>query len=366
MAADAVDITFSGQINRAVQFLSDGEGTGFQFVDNDASGTRWRIRGSQELGGGFGGGITAGVYGEWQSSSSPASGATVKGGQNTNPGFTNRQANIWFSNNWGKVTLGQQSGAGDGGAEADLSGAWIVSSGARTTYGGGVAWRGNNGNLIGVTTGGAATTFLPGNTPAGVNVLTMASTYSQNDALSRYDVLRYDSPSLGPVTLAASVGADEQWEAAARANGSLFGGDYSAALFYADANNSRGFKNMGGSASYLFGFGLNITAMYTYRDGDDNPSSGVNNGFAIGNSNTYYGKIGYRWGNHAVAVDASTSEDATEGFTTKSYSAGYVYNLPKPNIELYAGGILHKLDTPSGVGSAQDIIVVTTGSRIRF
>jgi predicted porin len=183
----------------------------------------------------------------------------------------------------------------------------------------------------------------------------MADTYSQNDALSRYDVLRYDSPSLGPLTLAASVGADEQWEGAARASGSLFGGDYSGALFYANAENNRGFKNMGGSFSYLFGFGLNLTAAYTYRDGED-----------VSNANTYYGKIGYRWGNNAVAVDASSSEDAIDGFTTTSYSAGYVYNLPKPNIELYAGAILHSLDTPAGQASAQDIIVVTTGSRIKF
>ena len=366
MAADAVDITFSGQVNRAIQFLSDGEGTGFQFVDNDASGTRWRFRGSQELGGGFGGGITAGVLGEWQSSNNPSSGASIKDDNRDDPGFSSRQANIWFSNNWGKITAGQTDGAGNGGAEADLSGAWIVSGVARTTYGGGVAWRGDQGDVYGVNANGDAASFQRGLTPAGFEVLTMSDTYSENDALSRYDVLRYDSPALGPVTLAASVGADEQWEAAARASGSLFGGDYSAALFYADANNARAFKNMGGSLSYLFGFGLSLTAAYTHRDGDDNPSSGVNDGFAVGNANTYYGKIGYRWGNHALAVDASASEDATEGFTTISYSAGYVYSLPKPNLELYAGGILHTLDTPSGVSSAQDIIVVTTGSRIRF
>lgn len=338
MAAQAIDITFSGQVNRAVQWLSDGEGTAFQFVGNDASGTRFRFRGSEELGNG----ITAGLYGEWQSTSNPASGVTVKGNDTSNRGFSNRQANIWFSNNWGKITLGQTNSASDGGTEANLSGAWITSNVARTTYGGGVAWRTSNGGRIGATT------------PGGAGGLTVADTYAQGDG-NRQDVLRYDSPSLGPLTLAANVGNDEQWEAAARVGGSLFGGDYSGAVFYADRENASNVKNMGGSLSYLFGFGLSISGAYAYGDVEDGE-----------NTNMYFGQVGYRWGNNAINVDASSSEDATPGFTMTSYSVGYQYNLPKPRMELYAGGILHKLDTPGGVGSTQDIIVLTTGTRIRF
>ena len=191
MAADAVDITMSGQINRAIQFLSDGEGTGFQFVDNSASGNRFRIRGSQELGTGFGGGITAGVYGEWQANNNPSTTATVKGdgsqtGSRGDTGFRTRQANIWFSNNWGKVTLGQTSGAGDGGAEADLSGAWIVSGVARTTYGGGVTWRGNNGQVV--TEGGLL--FEPGTAPRIRSRLRSASTRT----ISRFCTVRRTLP----------------------------------------------------------------------------------------------------------------------------------------------------------------------------
>lgn len=44
-----VRVTLNGQINQAARFVSDGEDKGVQFVDNDASSTRFRILGAAKL-----------------------------------------------------------------------------------------------------------------------------------------------------------------------------------------------------------------------------------------------------------------------------------------------------------------------------
>jgi predicted porin len=350
---EAGEVEFSGQVNRAIVYMGDGEGTGVQFVDNDTSGTRFRVRGSQDIGRG----IKAGFYGEWQSSNNPSDDATVKGNNSENPGFRSRQANVWFSGKWGEVTLGQTDGAGNKATEVDLSGTRTVAKTPRSDFGGGVAWRTSGGGCI-AKNGTTLEPDCPGiQSSGGGDLLTHGRTTDNFDALSRYDVLRYDSPAFGPLALAASVGADEQWEAAARISTALMGGDLSGALFFADATNARGFKNYGGSASYLFGNGLNLTASYSRQDFDAGGKSTATN---------WWTKVGYRWGNNAVSIDYGQTEDFVDDYTDSGVRFGYNYQLPKPKIDLYAGAQWSQLDTPGGVSSVQNIWTVMSGSRIKF
>ena len=118
-AAQAVKYKLSGQVNRAVVFMDDGVDSDVRHMDNTASGTRFRLRGSEDLGSG----MKAGFYWELQTQSNPSGGqgtnAQSDGNQNTN---NLRQANVWFSGNWGKLTIGQTDGAANGGSESDLSG----------------------------------------------------------------------------------------------------------------------------------------------------------------------------------------------------------------------------------------------------
>ena len=175
MAAHAVKYKLSGQINRAAVYADDGTNSDIQFVDNTSSGTRWRLTGSEDLGGGS----KVGFNWEWQNSQNP-SGAPI-GSADFGEGETMRKAEVWFSGGWGKVSLGQGDGAGNGTTEVDLSDTWNVTYYGRTSFGGSIAWRTSAGGTIG---GG----------------LTHGSTFNEFDAFSRYDRIRYDTPSLGPGT----------------------------------------------------------------------------------------------------------------------------------------------------------------------
>ncbi len=53
MTAQAVKYELSGQINRAIVYNDDGNQTDVQFVDNINSGTRWRMKGSEDIGNGM-------------------------------------------------------------------------------------------------------------------------------------------------------------------------------------------------------------------------------------------------------------------------------------------------------------------------
>ena len=69
MAAQAVKYKLSGQVNRAIVFQDDGTDSQIRNVDSISSGTRFRLRGSEDLGNG----TQVGFYWEMQTSSNPSS-----------------------------------------------------------------------------------------------------------------------------------------------------------------------------------------------------------------------------------------------------------------------------------------------------
>jgi hypothetical protein len=117
-------------------------------------------------------------------------------------------------------------------------------------------------------------------------------------------------------------------------------------------------ETMGGSISWLHTSGFNITAAYTQSDIAVAPSREAKH---------FYGKVGYKFGQHAIALGYFQGEDqAAAGDEATAYTVGYVWN-PIRWAEVYANYILYQLDhTRAGVGSANDITVFTVGSRIRF
>ena len=342
MAAQAVKYKLSGQVNRAIVFQDDGHQSDVRHVDNIASGTRIRLKGSEDLGNG----MKVGFYWELQTSSNPAFAARPD--QNSDGvGNTNniRQANVWFSGNWGKLTIGQGDGAANGATEADLSGTAI--SGAyhgRTSFTGGMRWRTGMGGTI--ACGGAAT-------------CTGGATYNEFDSFSRYDGIRYDSPALGPVVISASVGNDSKWEVVGRVNTSLGGGQLSGAVFYGEASGALNVDNrFGGSLSYLFSQGTNITVAYS----ENEPQAA-----GAADAETWSAKLGHKWGPHAVSVGYGESDDtAAAGFEDTGWNIGYVHSLKKANTQLYASFIHQELDTPAGTAGVEDFNVFVVGARVKF
>jgi predicted porin len=351
--AHAVKYKLSGQINRAMTVMDDGSNSDVQFIDNNSSGTRWRMKGSEEIGNGN----KVGFNWEWQAQSNKAGGPI--GSPDTGFAQDLRKAEVWFSGGWGKFSFGQGDGAGNGTTETDLSDTWNVAYSGRTSFGGAVAWRTSAGGTL-----PGATTTAPATNAAGAVVattstaaLTHGDTFSAWDAFSRYDRIRYDSPALGPVTLSVSAGAVDKYEGAARWSQGLGGGQISAGLFYGKWNGG-GVKNRyGGSIAYLFSFGTNISVNY-----------GHNEPTAAGSSkaDTWYFKVGQKWGNNAVSVGYGESKDVVAGFKDKGFNIGFNHNIPKAKVDLYAGYHFNQLDTPTTVASVDDIQAFVIGTKLKF
>ena len=121
MAAHAVKYKLSGQINRAAVYANDGDRSDIRFIDNQSSGTRWRLTGSEDIGGGS----KVGFNWEWQNSQN--SGGAAIGSADFGESETMRKAEVWFSGGWGKLSLGQGDGAGNGTTEVDVSDTWKLS-----------------------------------------------------------------------------------------------------------------------------------------------------------------------------------------------------------------------------------------------
>ena len=171
MAAHAVEGSVSGHVNRAIISVDGGANDGdLQHVDSNASETRFRFTGSEDLGNG----TTAGVQLELGRPSE----------------WRTRHANVYLSGGFGKLTIGQASTAADNMAHARL---------------GGPSWL------------GGVTNWCSYHSDSG------GPACASNDG-GRSDVLRYDTPAIGPASVAVSAGNNESWEIQAKVAGSMGGG----------------------------------------------------------------------------------------------------------------------------------------------
>jgi predicted porin len=332
MAAHAVKYKLSGQVNRAIQWRDDGQATGTQFVDNGASGTRWRMTGSEDIGNG----MKVGFNWEWQNSSNGSGSGSVKGAAGGD-GQAMRKAEVWFSGRWGKLSVGQGDGAGNGTTEMDLTSTWnAAATVTRSSFTGGLAWRTSGGGSLAQTQGDTGEYF---------------------DAFSRYDRVRYDTPALGPVTISGSVGDDSKWEIAARASSGIAGGQLSAGLWYGASTALK--SGVGGSAAYLFSQGTSI--MFSASSVERKVPAGV----SVDDPLSYYVKVGHNWGNNSVSVGYGETKDAVPGFKDSGFNVGFNHNIPKAKVDVYASAGMNSLDAPAGV-SAEDMTFFVVGSRLAF
>ena len=178
MAAQAVEFSVSGHVNRAILSVDTGgdDDDDLEHVDSNASQSRVRFTGSEELDNG----MTAGVNLEMGILSTGATSGT-----------TTRHAAAYLGTPGGKLTLGHTSVATDGMAHARL---------------GGPSWLGGVTNWC---------SFYDKNAAGGDAVACPS-----NDG-GRTDVLRYDTPSLGPATLSFSAGDNDYWDAMLKIAGSF-------------------------------------------------------------------------------------------------------------------------------------------------
>ena len=333
MAAQAVSMNMSGQVNRAIAFADDGEGSDVHFVDNTASNTRFRMTGSEDMGNG----ITAGFKIELSSQSNSSFSIASKAANGGTVGATGgRVQELFFSGNFGKITFGQGPTASDGMADADLSNTWL-SDQAAMSIGGSIAFRQANGT-------------------ASAN--TAASAYTYYDGNGRRNRLRYDLPSMGPLALSISHDQDEAWGAKAYVYTSLAGGDLSAALGYASTDDTTGRQRFGGSMSFLASNGTSLGLAWQEHDRNNNGRT----------SEHVRIKLGHRWGNNAISASyGEVTDHLAAGSEAQKIGVGFVHSIPKPKVELYAGYANMSLDDDgTTTTSFQDIDVFHVGSRVKF
>ena len=338
--ASAVEAKLSGQVNRALVWADDGTNDEVFHVDNEASSTRIRVTGEQEvdaLG-------TVGIKGEWQFESNSSNDIKFNelGGFTSTNNFTERHMDLYFKTAVGKFSMGQGDMASNGSAEVDLSGTGII-------------------NYSSVADMAAGIDFLDPAIATPTSIATVGGTRSNFDGFSRDDRFRYDTTYLGPLTVSASARQRDEYDVAVRYAAELGGlGKVAAAAAYALGKSKRyggvGYDQFSSSASFLHGSGFNVTVTYSMRDfdasGRDDPE-------------TIFIKLGLKGEKHAFAVHWSTSDDvAINGDEAENIGVGYVFNIVK-GVELYAGANIYELDR-DGTSSIDDVTAVMTGARVKF
>jgi predicted porin len=326
-SANAFEFTLSGQVNRLIMNVDNGEESGVVNADNSVSGTRVRVKGNGDIGND----LTAGLYYEYQLQSNPSTkitaddldsdgvGGDVGGGDD----FSNRNANVWVQGNFGRVTLGQGSGAADGSTEADLSGTTVIQ------------YPTSNGDLL-------------GSMEYGDSGVTVDDARSAFDGLGRNDNLRYDA-AVGDFSFAGSYGNGDKKELAARYK--LENLEVRVA-WWDEASSGDGDRGAAISATWIAENGINLTGEYSGTDASDGETDDPTN---------IYAKLGYKTGKSAYGIDWSETQDLAEG-DGSSVSVAWVYQAMK-GIEVYAS---YRVESIDNVDDDDDIDALIGGARVKF
>ncbi|HEY5738190.1 MAG TPA: porin [Gammaproteobacteria bacterium] len=319
----AVDFTISGQLNRLIMSVDNGVEDGIVHADNSASGTRLRFEGMGETDGG----TEVGLYYETQLQSNPSDKVSVDSldgdgsGGNVGEGdyFSTRFATVWFKGDFGKLTIGQGSGATDGVAEVDKSGTTVI-------------------QYVG------ASNDLLGSMEYGASGVTVGQARGHFDGLGRNDNLRYDA-STGEISFAASIGNGDKTELSA---GYAVDNLEIRVGIWDSADSGNDVAGNAISASWIGAGGFNLTASYGSDDRAGDPT------------NIYF-KVGYRAGAAAYAIDWGETSDLTDG-DASAMSVAYVRDLMQ-GVQVYAS---YRTDSLDGVAGEDDITALVGGARVKF
>jgi len=136
-------------------------------------------------------------------------------------------------------------------------------------------------------------------------------------------------------------------------------------------------ETFGGSVSWLHTSGFNVTLAYTQMQLSALCTAATCGAGVTGERDEVkfmWGKVGYKFGPHAIAVDyAQVDDQAAQGDKGKTYGIGYVWN-PQRWLEIFAGYRIYQLDRDEAVLLAngqsgqgiEDVTVAQIGTRIRF
>ncbi len=337
--SEKVKLSISGQVDRAMNVIDDGDNTDAYFVDNDASNTRIRFVGTAEVNGD----LTLGS--RLELAFTPNSSANVnQNDQETGNSYDERWADLSLaSKKYGKLYLGKGSTASDNTAEVDFSGTAVVAYASFADIAGGMLfYDSDSDNLSNIKVSSAFTDF---------------------DGLSRKSRVRYDTPTFYGFGLGASAISNRRWDSALTWSGSGYGLKFGAAAAVAYINGDDANYQYDGSFSALHeASGLNFTFSAGTQDADDSE-----------NPYSLYGKVGWQtafWsvGKTSLSIDYGYSDNVyAENYHGDSFSAAAVQSFSDYGTELFLQFRLYALDAPGRSDQdLDDINVATVGARVQF
>ncbi|XOF33119.1 MAG: porin [Candidatus Electrothrix sp. YB6] len=345
---DKVGLKLYGHIDRAVMVADDGDDSKLFHADNTNSesrvGLKAKVSASESLT------IGGNVEVQWQANPSDK---VSMDEESISSELKERKMEVYFDGGLGRLYVGRGDMASDDTSEIDLSGTALTGNSGVADVGGGFAFY-----------DAAATVAAEDDAEEGS--IMVGDVFNQMDGLSRRNRLRYDTPSFGGFTVAVSAGEKERADAALLYSGKMGEAKLEAALAYVDPGEGKDYSQINGSASVLFGSGLNFTLAGGSRDLDDMPAGGDDPTFM-------YGKIGYKakvssLGSTALSVDYGVYENIENQDTGEegtAYGVQFVQKLSDYNTELFAAYRNFELDDSTSA-DYEPIALAMAGARIKF
>ena len=329
---DKIRVSVSGHVNRALLVVDDGEETELYHVDNDSSSTRLRVIGEGDVSPE----LTVGTAIEVQLESNSSFNVSQDNESVSGDSISDRRLEVYFDHDrLGKLWMGKGWTASEDSSEMDLSGTALVGYSSTADIAGGIKFRNDAGNL---------------------SMTRVGDVFTNLDGLGRKNRLRYDTPAVAGVKLAASAVEDSAWDTALTYSADYAPGTLAAAVAYSDQESNDGQVN--GSASFLHNSGVSLTMAAGERDsGDLDP-------------NFVYGKLGYqnRWfdaGKTAFSADYHVANHAqTRSDKAKSVGVQMVQNIDDWATELYVG--YRNYDLERAGENLDEVDAVIAGARIKF
>lgn len=349
-------VTLSGQVNKALMYVDDGKSTGSAIVDNDNSGSRFRILGSGKVNEALSVGTALEV--EFQDNAgnnfalddSNSNGAATTANNDAGFGQTNfnqRRMEAYFNHKqFGKLSIGQGPTASDGTAEVSLSGAGMAA-------GGGFMF---NGQAIKIRTANQTeNTFT---------AATFGNKTSNLDGASRSDRIRYDTPTFAGFQVSGSAISDGRADVALRYSGKFGGVAVKAAASYLNSSSASTTDDDQYviSAAAEHDSGLNIRGQYGKADfksnaRDDQSTWSVGLGYDA--SLTSLGATSFA---ASYTVDENVAANKEE---LTFYDFGVVQHISDVGTEVYLGVTFAEFDDSTAT-SYEDAMWVLAGTRIKF
>jgi len=372
-----VSLVISGQISQELLFWDDGIRNDVYITGANTSNSRWRFVGTAKISPE----VTAGFLYELQTYASASSSVNqTNGGDDL--GITQstlREAMVWVEHSrLGRVSIGHGSNAANNSILVDLSGKGMAASNGVFLHQS--AFLINNGAAYSGFTWGQ---FFQGT----------------GDWLNtRNEHIQYRTPTIAGFSLGTSFGEDNYWDVEGRYSGEFNGvriasrlaysvlsefnlptGAAPAALF-CDQNCDKEIRQLAGSLSVRhMPTGLFFTGAAGWRDTDNYQfvaagpefstessfyylSAGVARNITGLGDSVFYGEYS-EW----KGVGADTNVLILEGDKLQHWGVGFVQHVDAAAMEFWLAYKNYTLDAPGLIaGGAEDLQVITAGTRIRF